>query len=315
MTLGPANFAKSWQQLLTMQHYMRTLIVVILALYLLAYAADITWRLVPSPTLSPATSQAQVIPARAKPANRNADISRLQALNLFGDASDVEPVVQEQITEAPKTALNLTLAGVVANINPKLGVAIIENRGSQATYGIDERIEGTNAMLSEVFADRVIIKNAGRFETLMLDGIDYNQTQTGFAQSGSDRRANFVTNAARESNSKHTELSEQAVETTRSLMQHPASFTDYIAISPQRVEGELVGYAVSPGKKPSLFQEIGLQAGDVISEINGLDVTDAQQSMEAMNAMRSAQSLQITVNRAGSLLTLYLDLPSADSEP
>jgi len=49
----------------------------------------------------------------------------------------------------------------------------------------------------------------------------------------------------------------------------------------------------------------------VISQINGLDLTDMQQSQEALSELRNAQTLELTIIRDGSLTTLYLDLPSA----
>ena len=52
---------------------------------------------------------------------------------------------------------------------------MIANRGTQATYGINEEIEGTRAKLKAVLIDRVIIDNSGRDETLMLEGIEYKR--------------------------------------------------------------------------------------------------------------------------------------------
>lgn len=69
------------------------------------------------------------------------------------------------IQDAPKTRLNLVLVGAVASSNPKLSLAVIANRGTQATYGINEEIEGTRAKLKAVLVDRVIIDNSGRDET------------------------------------------------------------------------------------------------------------------------------------------------------
>ena len=235
-----------------------------------------------------------------------ADIKRL---NLFGDYN-AAPVVENEVTEAPVTRLSLTLTGVVASSEKGQGAAIIENKKQQQTYGIGEKIEGTNASLQKVYADRVIIKNGATNETLMLDGVDYNknvlqvtnQTPVDSApqnNSGSERRT----------------LSDDAIQASRDLQNQPASFIDYIAVSPHRPNGELLGYQVSPGKKPALFQAAGLKSGDVITEINGLDLTDMQQALEAMNMLKELQSLQMTVQREDELITIYLDLPQGEEEP
>ncbi|MGT0149779.1 type II secretion system protein N [Vibrio metschnikovii] len=43
--------------------------------------------------------------------------------------------------DAPPTRLNLTLVGVVASNELERSLAVIANRGQQATYGLNEQIE------------------------------------------------------------------------------------------------------------------------------------------------------------------------------
>ena len=80
-----------------------------------------------------------------------------------------------EIEDAPQTRLNLTLTGVVASSNRENAAAIIEHQSSQETYGIGDLITGTRATLEQVHNDRVLIKQSGRLETLMLDGFEYEQ--------------------------------------------------------------------------------------------------------------------------------------------
>jgi general secretion pathway protein C len=144
----------------------------------------------------------------------------------------------------------------------------------------------------------------------MLDGLDYTKP---IVESSDD--ADIVDNdpQSRGGPQRRT-LSDDALEASRNLQQQPANFTDFIAITPHRPSGELEGYRVSPGKNSALFEAAGLKAGDIVTEINGLDLTDMQQSLEAMGALREIQSLQMTISRSGDLLTIYLDLPSAEQE-
>lgn len=300
ITLKSDNLQQAWSSLTRHQHRIAQALVILLSLYLLAFAADLTWRLLPSPSQDSLTAQQLTInPVDSQRTRVN--IADIQRLDLFGkpQAQVSEPV---KVEDAPQTNLNLTLTGVVASNNTERGAAIIENQGKQNTYGIDDKIDGTNATVNEVYADRIIIKNGPRMETLMLDGIEFNK--------GNQRSAGPAPAPATQRRS----LSREAAQASHALQSSPANFTDYIAISQHMVDGELKGYRVSPGKKPALFQAAGLQANDVVTEINGLDLTDIQQSMEAMSMLRETESLQLTVNREGELLTLYLDLPSDDSE-
>lgn len=293
------------------QASIRSVLIVLLSVYLLAYLAELTWRVTPSPQNPGAIS-----PSSANTSNRasqaSINIARIKQLNLFGPLQQQPPAAVEQdtVTDAPETRLNLTLTGVVASTIEANGAAIIENRGSQQTYGIGEKIEGTNASLRQVFSDRVIIRNGARDETLMLDGVD-------FAEANKRRAAappTVTQRPAQSSQSNRPTLSEEAISATRELRAQPAKFTDFLSISPAQSNGQLLGYRVQPGKNPALFEAAGLQTGDIISEINGLDVTDPQQAREAMGELRSADALQLTVLRDEQYLTLYLDLPDASDD-
>ena len=287
------------------QKQLHTIVVVLLSLYLIAFAAKLVWRIIPEPQLSatPTVSRAPVI---SSPSGQNGvNIAKIQQLNLFGNAAAKPAETVAEVTDAPETRLNLTLTGVVASSEQEAGTAIIENRGSQTVYGLGEKIEGTNATLQKVYNDRVIIKNGVRNETLMLDGIDYDEANRRREMQARNRPE------PEELEEDTVELSDEALEATAALRERPANFTDFISISPKTEEGQLIGYQVSPGKEPELFKSAGLQAGDVITQINGLDLTDLQQSQEALSELRNAQTIELTIIRDGSLTTLYLDLPES----
>lgn len=310
MTVGNYNLNQIWLQISKNQHRINMLVVSLLALYLLAYAANLTWRLIPTPKEATLPTRGSNYGSQiASQPSARLDINSIIKLNLFGDVA-AKPAVVQQVTEAPETRLNLTLTGVVATSDPKIAAAIIENRGKQNTYGINEKIDGTNALLKEVFADRVIIKNGARRETLMLDGIDYEQIGSSGGPSITRPRAPNVSPPVPPRSS----MSEEAIAASRELMNSPANFMDYFAIVPHQQDGRMVGYRISPGKKSTLFEEVGFQAGDVVVEMNGLDLTDPQQSREAMQAMTNGVSMQLTVNRDGELVSLYFDIPTSGME-
>lgn len=135
-------------------------------------AAQVTWKLIPA-NAPLATWQASAI---ASTTAKSINLQGVHNLHLFGnhDASQVSraPVV-ETITDAPKTSLSILLTGVVASTTETQGLAVIDSRGVQDTYSLGDKISGTSASLKEVYADRIIITNAGRYETLMLDGLPY----------------------------------------------------------------------------------------------------------------------------------------------
>jgi general secretion pathway protein C len=311
MTVVNHTANQLWLQLVKNQQTINLLAVAVLAVFLLSYAAELTWRLWPQPFASSrfeSISSSQSV--SLENSNSRLNLTDIKRLNLFGDFN-AGPIEQKEVTDAPVTRLNLTLTGVVASSVKDQGAAIIENRNQQQTYGIGEKIEGTSVSLKEVYADRVIIKNGSSNETLMLDGVDYNKNTNQLSQLP---LANLQPIDQGPEELRQT-LSNEAILAGRELQDQPASFIDYIAVSPHRPDGELLGYRVSPGKKPTLFKAAGLKSGDVITDINGLDLTDMQEALEAMNMLKELQSLQMSVQREDELITIYLDLPQREEEP
>ncbi|WP_297821829.1 type II secretion system protein GspC [uncultured Paraglaciecola sp.] len=313
MTVVNYTANQLWLQLVKNQQKINFLAVALLAIFLLSYAAELTWRVWPQPAdngrLKTISSGQPVI---LKNSNNRLNLADIKRLNLFGDYN-AEPIEEKEVTDAPVTRLNLTLTGVVSSSVKDQGAAIIKNRNQQQTYGIGEKIEGTNASLKEVYADRVIIKNGSSSETLMLDGVDYNKISN--QSINQPIQAPVTISQPNTRDLGRRTLSDDAIQASKELQDQPASFIDYIAVSPHRPNGELLGYRVSPGKKPALFKAAGLKSGDVITDINGLDLTDMQQALEAMNMLKELQSLQISVQREDELITIYLDLPQGEEEP
>lgn len=259
------------------------------------YAALLTWTLFPiepsqekkwTPALSRSSNTAPLI-----------DISAIQSLALFGKKTQVQTAQQAEVIEtidAPKTRLNLKLSGVVASSEPSLALAIIEVKGKQATYVIDEQIGNSRSKLKKVLTDRVLIEYQGKLETLMLDGEEFSK-----AAKVQSKAASRDTATSKDNISKlHADL-----------LSNPASITDYVRISPVRKKNQLVGYRVNPGKKPALFNEVGLKSNDLAVSLNGIDLTDKSQALGAMKELKNATEISLTVERDEQLHTVYLSLP------
>ena len=311
MTLGNYNLNTFWLHISRHQNHLNKLIVVLLSVYLLAFAAELTWRLLPSPDVGNQNVSVSNTPTSNRSANNSrVNIQQLANLKLFGDpVAKAAPVIETRIEDAPETRLNLILAAVVTSSTAEDSAAIIANQGTQNTYGIGDKIDGTNATIQEVRMDRLIIKNGAKHETLMLEGFDFSQDQSA---SPAPRQASRANQPLRINTSKPAQLPEKVLEASRNLRYGPSNFTDYISIAPVRDGQGLKGYRVSPGKKPELFNAAGLVAGDILVDINGLDLTDPKQSIQALTALRESEALQMTVEREGQLESIFIELPSTE---
>ena len=132
MTFNKFNYNALTAQLVRHQKVLRLVVVVLLSLYLIAFAARLFWQLWPQPDQpAPPSATNAVGTTTTSSAQNGVNITRLQQLNLFGVRSETPEAPKEQVTDAPQTSLNLTLTGVVASSIVEDAAAIIENKGSE----------------------------------------------------------------------------------------------------------------------------------------------------------------------------------------
>ncbi|BCV64796.1 type II secretion system protein GspC [Shewanella algae] len=278
-------------------------LLMLLVLYLMA---QISWKLIPSE--KPAVNWTPTPVSGTQ--SQHVDIGSINGLALFGkrEAGSVKPKSEpsvEMITDAPKTSLSILLTGVVASSAEQKGLAVIESQGSQETYSLGDKIKGTSASLKEVYADRIIITNAGRYETLMLDGLQYTTQSQANARLQQARSEGDVTKLDR----RDADIGRELGASRDELLADPSKITDYLAISPVQKDGEVQGYRLNPGKDVGLFKDAGFQPNDLAKSINGYDLTDMSQALELMSQLPELTDVSVMVEREGQLVEIMFSLP------
>jgi general secretion pathway protein C len=71
--------------------------------------------------------------------------------------------------------------------------------------------------------------------------------------------------------------------------------------------GQLRGYRVYPGRNREQFIQLGLQPGDLITEINGMALNNPAQAMEIFRSMADTTEVSVTIEREGQSQSLNLD--------
>lgn len=277
------------------------IVVLAIIITLLAYKlALLTWAFVPKDK-----GDLQWQPVAVKNKQTANKINTRQLQGLFGEKAEVvKPVIAEvDINDAPKTRLNLKLVGVVASTDPQYSSVIIDNKGRQGSYFIDSEIEGTDAVIVKIYQDRTILNVDGSHQTLMLDGVEtLDKQHQAHERNDQSLRGN-----------KSSLLSQSEVKTVNlnreELLKNPAKLGDYIRISPVRENDQVMGYRVNPGKDKALFEQAGLQSGDLAIELNGIDLTDTQQAFTLMKEFPTMTDMTLSVERDGQLHELYFSIP------
>ena len=278
----------------------------LLVAYVAYLIAQITWlALTPEVTQPNSTVISKSSGRESGSQSEQLSIQELQSLNLFGQYNDkpVEKAVAA-VKDAPETRLKLTLSATVASDDVSVAAAIIENSGKQETYGVGDKITNTRATLEKVMMDRVIIKQLGRLETLMLDGFAYgdqpvkpaiNKPRKAPTRASVSPKSLLSSNVVDQRNNKL--ISAQAKKLKQDLLTNPGKITDYLKISPKRANGRIVGYQLRPGKNPDFFHQSGLKLGDVAIQMNGYDLTEPSEAAQALNALRTEKDVSLQVSR------------------
>lgn len=307
------------------QDKLAQLAVVILLIYIASILANLSYLVIPG------SHTAANISAPNRQANNmnnavqggNVNVNSITAMNIFGSyvkpadkPKEVEPVVQTE--EIPETNLNLTLSATVAeNNNSGLGTAIIQSGSSQGTYGIDDKIDNTTAIVKQVFTDRVIIQNGMRRETLMLDGVQYDRMNVPRPVEQPDQKRDsdrYSKDKAKQDDRRdNLSLTRKLAETKRDISQNPMKLYDLVRFTPHRANGELKGYRLNPGKEPQLFKQAGFRPNDLAVEVNGRPLDDMKAAMEVLREFRNMTEANIVVERDGTRTEILFSLDNASA--
>ena len=238
-------------------------------------------------------------------------VNVLKTLNLFGiyQKKSTKTVETIEIQNAPETQLNLTLAAAVASDEVESSAAIIEYKGKQETYGVGDIIIGTKASLERVLIDRVLIKRSGKIETLMLDGFDYKKSASVIPTNKTQsKKFTANKNSATIDKRSNSVLTKQAQQIKNDINKDPSKIIDYLNIKPQQLNGTIVGYQLSPGKKPEFFRASGLKLGDIAVQMNGYDLTQPSEAAQALNVLKQESEISLLVKRKNEITEILFSL-------
>lgn len=297
-TIQPTFFIPYLRRCLHYQSQL-SLFIALCLLGLSAWVAGVlVWQLFPQSSSVSRWAPPTAVATQVSGATDTAHSSDINKANIFGQYQRDQKVVQAPVvTDAPKTRLNVVLVGSVVSSNPERSLAVVANRGKQGTYGIGEQIDGTRASIAAVFIDRIIISNAGRDETVMLEGIEYKKLE--LKQPAPAAASNVVGN-----NPVDNEEKLAAIRNT--ITQDPQQIFQYVRLSQVKRDGKISGYRVSPGRDAELFNAVGLQNGDIAIALNGADLTDPAAMGQIYQSITDLTELNLTVERDGQQHDIFI---------
>ncbi len=227
-----------------------------------------------------------------------ATVARITAARLFGDAAPAAAGVGP----APSTSLGLVLVGVFAREDPEGGRAIIgESAAAARLHAVGATLPG-GARLLEVHGDRVILGVGGARETLYMPRTATPGLTTGTAAvpplAAEPGTAQPVVGAPQSAPQPAPQAGTGAMPDPNQLVRWQAILKD----------GRIAGVRVYPGERAELFRRAGLQAGDLVVEINGTPVASEAGAAQFAQTLAASPYSTLRVERGGQRQELRVDI-------
>jgi general secretion pathway protein C len=297
--------------------------------WLLWALAGLFWGLLPAPA-NPLPEGEVINPqvAAAGPGRRRpVSIDELAGWELFGKPGAAAPTTPQQAAPArsarpgaddrdgiedgaEETRLQLVLQGVVASDDPEAALAVIEHQKKQQQYRVDDKLPvGGSVTLAKILPDRVVLSNKGKYELLLL----FDENSRSGEPMVSVRSEAPAANTRSVDQRANRNLTEMAENYRQRLYTNPQSLADVVKISAVREGGQLQGYRVSAGKDAAQFESLGFQSNDIVTAVNGIELSDPGKAVELYKVMRSAEEASFNVRRGGEDVTLVVGLKTPEN--
>lgn len=280
------------------------LVNILLVVWLAWQLAALSWTLFPDESGDATVEIPAVRPSTpVKRQETGLDEQQIASWHVFGEASQAKPVVKKETpVNAPETRLKLKLSGVFASDEPEHARAIVgDPKGKQESYAVGDPLPG-GATLSEIYPDRIILERSGRFETLRLP----KEKTKSESRTVSHRRS---TPLATSSSGGNRAAAFQKYR--KEIRQNPASLMNYVRATPARKNGKFIGFRLQAGKQRGALKELGLQPGDIVTTINGVQIDTPANGLKAMQALGEGDSVAVTLLRGAEEISMNLTVPAS----
>ena len=293
------------------------ILVIALAHALAGLTAAILWNRLPLPvgtvtSALPGSSSSEM--AIAQPA----DYAAIGAWHLFG-RMEAPQSVEAPPAPMPATPLNLRLAGVffVERGGDRALALIAEGNGVERGYRIGESLPG-GARLDQIQRDSVVVSRGGRREVLNLPRLEdagkmpvsegVSPTMPLEPEMPMPIEAEMVPEPTTFHEPRPIDATAVATRLRGAGSNRPQGLEDIAFASPYVQNGQFLGFRLRPGRDRQLMQQLGLNSGDVITEVNGSRINNPMQGLAMLQELLHAERINVRVLRNGAEIPLAFSL-------
>jgi len=212
----------------------------------------------------------------------------------------------------PATPLPLKLVGIMAGTKARVPrFAIIESTGNppgQAVYQVGDSVQ--QVFIVDILPGCVVLDRGGEQQKLCFE------KDAGTAPvSGAAPRAAVPLPAPRPGDAGGADIVRVDPGTWQvrreKLLENFAnvgSLSSQATVTPYFVQGQQLGFRLSQIRAGGVLQQMGLQEGDVLQKVNGLDIYTPQEALQAYQQLQTESTVRLSILRNNSPTTLTYEI-------
>lgn len=222
--------------------------------------------------------------------------------------------------EAVKSDLPVKLIGTIYGGDPLSGIALVENSTKKTinSFMVGDTLT-KESIVKEVLKERIIIDREGRLEYIEVDKQELSRSKRK-KKSKDTSSSNNTTIAPIATEPPPSSYKEDGFERKEREMVMTSAYKqklltgDFTKVlqdakaSPNMVDGELKGFLLTRIRKDSIYEKAGLQNEDIVSEINGIPLTDTAQAIRLLQSLRNEAEIEIRILRGGAPMNFTMNV-------
>jgi general secretion pathway protein C len=216
--------------------------------------------------------------------------------------------------DVPATPLPLKLVGIMAGTKAQVPrFAIIESTGNppgQALYQVGDSVQ--QVFIVDILPRCVVLDRGGEQQKLCFEKDAGTAPVPGVAPRAA---AAPVPPAPRPGDAGGADIVRVDPGTWQvrreKLLENFAnvgSLSSQATVTPYFVQGQQLGFRLSQIRAGGVLQQMGLQEGDVLQKVNGLDIYTPQEALQAYQQLQTESTVRLSILRNNSPTTLTYEI-------
>ena len=227
--------------------------------------------------------------------------------NPFGKPMKLQPIGTSKESDAavtgPAEISDLLLIGTV--VGPRyISYAVFQDKtkaGKQDIFRYGEQVY-EYGILTKIERSAVEIEKDAQSYSLQIDYEKENKRpEANSVKRRSGKRSTSSASFAKKIGEREYLLDRSKVQKS---IENPEKVLTDARLLPNIIEGKQEGFKISEVVPDGLYHSLGLKNGDILLNINGLEISNPEVAIQAMSALKGMNRINLDIMRSGENMTI-----------